>query len=706
MAERDTRLEEALRKAAAAGDTVAAQRFATAIRDRRADEGQQAPPTTPDTLAPSAPVEDVDPLANVPTEINGVPLTPELRQAVLEGRQIKDPKERRLMAARIAGRLAAQSEDGNFADDLSRGQFGAGLRGFGAGLFGLGDIAAAGGTFIGSQFSDNELTFGEALEAQREFRRALEEDFPITSTVGEVAGALTGGGGVGLGLKATAKVVAPRVGQAIQAATTLQRGQRGRNVLRLAGAGAIGGAITEGVLEGDPTSGAAAGALGGPLGAGFVKAAGLIGRGGKAAIDKLMSDPAAKGIKALAKSLGEDADEIARRFLEFEAVMGSKPAIADLANPQAVAELRDMIAERSGATAIAREAGEAATQRRAGEVAEAIGGARVTTTATAQTAARTRQAEKQFAEAEADPIDFTSREVQDIIFDPDVRRIMPPTLKRRIDDIFADVPEGEAATLTGLDVNDLRKALRKAAKGATGADRVFGEIANELEDVARKQSPAFGRAIDEFARRSRTIEGIEAGRRGVTARTGEFEAGVEAAAPEVRAGIRAGVRSEITDVARESATRAASLSRSLAEDSGLVQRLKSILKPAEVERLQSIGRVQARSAENIAALAPGVRASEQAELRSAVKDTISSMVAAGGSTGGAFKASIMQRILTRITRLPENVVENLARDAFDPAKTTKVLAALRRAQISEEAILDMFSSAVAGGTVAAQTGDQ
>lgn len=688
--------EQERRKAQPTGPSLEALQQEQQVRSRRAEGGQQPTPTLP-----SAPAEEADPLANVPTEIEGVTLSPDLRQAVLEGRGIKDPKEKRLMAARIAGRIAAQSKDGNFADDLMRGQFGAGLRGFGAGVFGLGDLAAAGGTFINSQFSDNEMSFGEALEAQREFRRALEEDFPLTSGVGEIAGALTGGGAAGLAVKA---VTAPtKIGKVVSAVTSLQRGQRGRNVLRLAGAGATGGAITEGITEGDPVTGAQIGAIGGPAGAGFIKAAGITLRAGK----DLLADPAAKGLKALAKSLDIDPGEVARRFLEFEAVMGTKPAIADIANPQAVAELRDMIGERAGATAIAREGAEAATQRRGGQVAEAIGGPRVTTTATAQKAARTRQAEEQFRAVEDEAFEFSGDQVQDLLSDPDLRRALPPSLKRRMDDILADVEEGDAATLSGLDVNDIRQALR--GKVGPGQAQIFKELADEIEAVARPQSPAFGRAIDEFARRSRTAEGVVAGRQGVTARTGEFAATVGEAAPETQAGIRAGIRSELTDVAQESAARSIRLSRSLAEDSGLSRRLKSILKPDEFERLQAIGRVQSRSAENVAAIAPGVRASENKEIRQAVNAAVASMALSIKSPGPGFIANTTNKIVSLVTpKINKRVAENIARDVFDPEKTGQVLSALRRAQVPEEEILDLFATAVASPGVlegAARTTD-
>lgn len=700
MANDMARLEQALRAAAAEGDNAAATRIAQEIRNRRAKEGPLAQETQP-----SAPVEPADPFQNVPTEINGVPLTEELREAILVGRSIKDPKQKRILSARIAGRLAAMSEDDSFVNELNKGQFGAGLRGFGAGIFGIGDLAAAGGTVLrGALTGENDMSFGEALEAQREFRRALEEDFPVTSGLGEVAGALTGGGLATGAIRAGARQIPGRAGQAISGLTTLERGQKAKNVLKLSAAGGATGAITEGITEDDPLSGGLTGAAFGPLGAGLVKAAGVT----AGAVNNLLADPAAKGIKVLAQKLGIDAEELGRRFLEFQEATGKKPAIADIANPQAVAELRDIIATRATGTATAREAAEATTRQRAADIGEQVAGERITTTGTTQQAARGRQAARQFGEAEGAQIQFTGDQVQDLLSNPDLRRAIPVTLKRRLDEALSDVPEGQSATLSGLDVDDLRKALRKRGRGATGADVIFNDLADEVEAIAREQSPEFGRAVSEFARRSRTAEGVEAGRRAVTQPTGEFLASLENAPRETIAGIRVGLRSGLADTALENASRASRLVRGLAEDAGLVRRLKAVMKPAEVDRLQRIGRLQARAIENIERLAPGIRAVEDEGVREAVRDAVSAMVVAGGNTGGAFKANLFQRALSRLTpKLPERVVTNLARDAFDPKKVPDVIQVLRRAEVGEEDILDLFATAVAGGQLASSaTGEQ
>ncbi len=688
----EARLETALRNAAAAGDDAAATRIAQAIRSRRANTGLEAQD-----------VESPDPFSNIPTSINGAPLDDEMRQAILMARESEDPKVKRILAARIAGRLSAQGviDGDSFIDNIVGSEFGAALRGFGAGLFGLGDVVSASGTFVGAKISgEDSLSFGDALEAQREFRRALEEEFPLTSGLAEVGGAFFGGGGVGLVARGAVRGGTGVVARTITKATTLQPGQRLKNIARLSGAGAVAGGITEGLTEGEPVRGAEFGAVAGPIGAGLIKGAGITFR----AIKNALKDPATKGLRILAKKLGEKPEEIMRRFLEFEAVTGTPASVADIANPQAAAELRDIIAEQVGSTAIARQAAEAVTRRRGAEVAEQVTGGRVTTTQTAQKTARTRQAEIQFAKANEDTIIFDKQAVDDLLLDSDLRRALPTTLRRRLDKALDAVGEDSPVELTGLDVNDLRLALRDRARGATGADRVFGELADEVVAIASAQSPAFGRAIREFERRSLRGEGVAAGRKGLAQATEEFEAGVTKASGDVDtgAGTRVGIRSALGDRAREGAVAATKLAKTLAEDSGLVRRLRAVLPAREVDRLQQLGRLQARSAENVATLAPGIRAAEDAVLRDAVRDAVGALVVAGGNTGGAFKASVVQRILARLTpRISPRIAENLAADIFDPKKQKAVLNALRRAGLDDVEILDLFVVAVVSGQQAA-----
>jgi len=650
-------------------------------------------------------MREADPLSTVPTNLAGVDLSPEIREAIALGRTLEDPREKRLLAARISGRIASLSEVGGFADDVARSQFGTFIRSIGTGLFGIGDIAAAGATAV-----TTDLSFGESLEAQREFRRAQEEEFPITSGIGEIGGAIIGGGGAGVALRGAA--AGTRAAGAVRGVTTLQAGQRGRNILRVAGAGAAEGAIAEEITEGRGERGALFGLAGGPVGLGLAKTLGIgvdafrkrLARAGEVTTGQIRAfirDPAARSIRVLAKKLDMPVEEVGRRFKEFEAVTGKKPSVADIANDTAAEELRILIQQSPGGTAIAREAAETTLRARPAEVAEQLTGGRVTTAPITQEAARGRVAARQFAEAAEDEIKFTGRQVTDLLLDADLRRGLPPSIRRRLDNAIDDqqVRGKGPVMLSGADVGDIRQALNRG-RGREGTERVFGDLADEVEAIGRGQSEALGRAIDEFAGRSLRGEGVAEGARLVTAGgTAEAEAAARVIdQPSRLAGRRVGARTGLADVAREGVPQLRTTLERLTGETGLLTRLGTVLPERELAAIRRIAQVQRQSIRNIARIAPNAQPSR--ELRAAVGEGIDAIIAAAPGTSPAAKTFAFGRILNRITSgVPERVINNLARDAFDPAKTKAVLTVLRRQKLSEEQILDVFASAALGNEV-------
>lgn len=699
----------ALKAVKTSGDVEKTRRLAELIRSRRANTGPGTQATEPLALSESS-----DPFSNVPTEINGVQLSDEVRQLILIGREAKDPKEKRILAARLAGRFAKEGIiEGDFLDDISNSQFGAALRGFSTGLFGVGDIAAAGGTFLRSQISasgEDKLSFGEALEAQREFRRALEEDFPITSGLAEIGGAFAGGAGVGLVARGVARGGTGIVARTVTRATTLKKGQRVRNVARLAGAGAVAGGVTEGLTEGEAVRGAEFGAVAGPIGVGVLKGGTFI---GKAAINRLLKTPAANGLRVLAKKLKEKPEELAARYLEFLEVTGKPPSINDIANPQASAELRTVIAERTGAVTVAREAAQGVTDRRSGEIAEQVTGGR--TTAAVETLQNRRISidEKQFAKADADNIEFSSQEVEDLLLNKQFRQNIGEQ-RVELDEALSAVDPDSPVILSGLLVNNMRRNLNAASGSVLPGDKgQILDLSRTLVEIAGRKSPNFARAISGSSARAIRTEGVAAGRKVLETTDKNFKATVKAAEDtgdiNKLAGLRVGARSALADRARESSARAVALVRSLAEDSGLVERLRTVFPKGipgvridEVDRLQKLARLQRRAAENLNIATPEIRAADAAAVAEAVKDATGAFVAAGGNTGGAFRVSVADRILRRLTpRLSRKAANSLAADLFDPARTKDAIKALRNAGVSEIELLGHFIAALISGQQAA-----
>ncbi len=706
------------------------QQLEAELQRRRQPTAQEAQPQfTREQLmaererrAAAAPAEAPDPLAAAPVEINGVPLSDDLRAEIVAAQDLEDPAERRRVSARIAGRVAAQQAG-------SRGE--AALRGVGAGFFGLGDISAAAGTTLRSMIDGSDMSFGEALEAQREYRRALEEEFSGTSAIGNVAGALAGGGAAGKVLGAVGRRAGGRVARTIDAATRFKKGQTTANVGRAALAGGTAGGVTEAVLEGEGDAireGVALGAVGGPAGMAAGRAIGAIAtplRRGldrargvtQSQVDEVLAEPNARGLKALAKRLGEPEGEIARRFLEFQEVTGRKPSIADIANPQAVAELRELIAASPSATAVAREVAEGTANIRAGELSEQITQGVPTTTAADIRQAADELANRQFGAIAQEQVTFQPDQVEDLLNNPTLRSAIERSpMRGEIDELINAASsiseEGSAQVANPVQlsiraVDNIRQALNRRA--GPGQDRIFRELAKEVEGIASEQVPQFREAIEGLARRRTAAEGVEGGRAGIRQPTTEFEARVRTArTPDEAGGIREGLRGAVADEAAESASRAARLVDTLSENGGLTRRLKAVLPDEEVGRLQRLARVQARSFENIERLSPGAVAQLDDDVMQAVEGAVNTMVAAAPTTSPALRIFSLGRILKAKSPLglDDRVLENLARDAFDPDRTGAVLQALRRTNMTDEEILNAFAASVAGGQAVDEVVDQ
>ena len=179
----------------------------------------------------------------------------------------------------------------------------------------------------------------------------MQEEFPVTSGVGTVAGAIVGGGGVaGAAGKATG------AGRAL----ALQPGQRGLNVLRLAGGGAAAGGVT-GAIESelDPTAtreAATTGAIAGPVGAGALRGvsdvAGAVGR-------RLAPDQAAMArLGQIAQRFGLTPAQLQQQFTDFQQRFGRAPALAELLPERAAREVGEAIGVSRPATELIGEAAE------------------------------------------------------------------------------------------------------------------------------------------------------------------------------------------------------------------------------------------------------------------------------------------------------------------------------------------------------------
>ena len=650
-------------------------------------------------------IEAANPRDTLPQMIGGVELDDALRDQIIEAQQIEDPKARRKAAARITGQLQAKGMKGN-SQGLTA------LRSIGAGLFGLGDIAATGGQLLGQAFDGQEggMSFGEALELQRGVREGMESINPTTAVVSEVGGALAGGGGALKLLSRFSKGSKPL--KRIADFFSLQKGQKLGNTARLAGVGGAAGGVTEAILTGDgekALQGAAFGAGGGLAGVALAKGVGLAANVTKNAVRAVREDPQAKGLRTLAKRLGVPEDEIIESYLQLQAVTGKPPTMAELASPQARAELRELIAASPSATRIAQEGADRALSTRSGEVADQLAGRGRITSTTEQRAARKARGDAQFTAVREQPVTFADEQVKSILDQPQFMGGLTPNLRQQVRGLINEAGEGGDVVLpTGL-VDDMRQALNKrAGPNPSGDNLTFRQLADDLTEFASDQVPEFAEAIADSARGAQRVDGVALGRTALNSnQTREFvdEVGQRAGASDFFGiGAREGARTAVTDAAREGVQGSRQTLARLKDDTGLIERLRSVMSRGEVDRLQNIARLQSDAIDGIQGIAPPTQAQLDDAMKGAVGALADAAVVASPSTSSASKVFSVSRAIKRI--IPgggpsDRVLENISRDLFDPEQTQKAINALRKLQVQDADIIDIMSAAAAGGTISA-----
>lgn len=495
--------------------------------------------------------------------------------------------------------------------------------------------------------------------------------------------------------------VAPRVGKVLQKATVFSKGDGFKgvsgNILRAAAGGAAGGASTEALLGRDPVKGAAAGAVGGPLGLG-------LGVSLKAA-RTFMDDPAAKGLRVIAKKLKVTPEEVGKRFLDFKAVMGRNPSIIEVADDQAVAEIRDIISRTAGATAIARGRVKDISKTRAGEFAGVVSGGKVTTTAAAQKARQKARGDIQFGELREQNIELTD-DASALLNDRVLRANVTPETKFEIDAVIEASGDGPVQ-ITGELADFIRQDLNQKAATGVGSKQRILNIKRDFEDAVGASSPEFTQALDEFAARGARAEGVAAGRKLIGQETSEALAVAESATTaDFAAGLRVGTRSGLEDAAQESLSRAGRLAQDLSRDEGLVGRLSAVLPASEIAALQKAGVIEAKALQNIGNVAPSIQAEGGKVVDNAIKAAVGAMAVGATNVGGAFKVGVFNNLTALLPPfMSKKARESLARDILDPTKTKAVLSALKNLKLRDKEILDLFATSFTAGSQAAQAGN-
>lgn len=700
-------LEDALINADAAGATEDARQLADEleIRSRRANTG----PGVQD-------VEPPDPFPGAPTTLNGVEIDQRTRGLILEFRAVEDPKQALILRGRINARFLALGniKPSGFIEKaglaVAGGRFGTASRALLNVFLGAGDAITAGAGAARSQFTQNPLSLGDSLEVQREFRRALEEEFPGTAITAEVAGSLLAGFGLATAVKGVVKGGGP-LASLVANAATLQGKQKFLNFLRVVIPGAVVGGTTQAVREGQPGFGALTGGLGSAAFLGVFRV-------GQAVVRRFADSPSARGLRAFAKKVGVKAEELAADFLNFRAVTGKAPSLNDLLNPQAIAETRDILSDRVAGINTANRIAEDIARRRGGELAEQVPDGLVTSSVAGEKTKRIALETKQFALAVADDIKFSPDQIDDILNDKEFSNAIGSSLKSELGDILDLAGEGLTAVLPGTLINNMRKnlnfAIEQAKSGLSGNVDKLVILKDDFLAVAGAQSRNFARAIRESSNRRTREEGIKFGERAAKSATEPKGFASEAAAnldPNFLAAARPGVRTALVARAGGQGGAATKLAKDLTQQGGnLEKNLRVVLPGREVDRLLELGLLQTRSIENLKAVVPPIRAADTGFFSRLFRNITEAGVIATGRGSGNFIVSAIQGAIRTLTpRMSPKVAKRLAEDLFssDPKVTQAAITAIQRAGVSAGEILNFVAvpAAIAvGGETASVLG--
>lgn len=709
--------KDALRKAAAAGDTEAANEFA-AILDHMEAEGidNYYPGDPPGLMTPAARQKKEAAAAAAPKATKPAPTPPDpLQPRKTASERAQANKDRRVQASR----------------NRPMSNFSKGVKRIAEGDVSLGEVAELGETAVRSltgPLGGDQVAAGaenivrvatgqpinpEALNQQRARREELAGKAPL------LAGASEAGGYANL---ANLMRKLPGMNNFLKPARSGGTvGQRVGNAGKVATEAAAVTAIGETLKGDDPVTVAkesATAALVAPPAAAVLRTV----TDRVSEVPRVLKDtftastkktpkvaaqvrsmPSESAMKAIAERTNTPVEEIQGLFDEFMRVNGRPPRFAELLDPQTLAQYRTALQRRPNAAEVLNEAEDIAALQRPENVRAAVeqgqpslSRERATQIRDDQLTAALRAPRGQGGTALADD-QLTFDNFSDILTDTDVISAIPGRSPLRR--ILAEAEE--TGTITLGDLENIRLAFSGRA-GAGDAYR-FTEAARALAARMEQASDGYRNAMDRYRRQSQFIDGAERGEKVLTGSADDFEQVIPTLTADAQAGVREGARSAIGRRGGESAASAITTSRALTQP-GTERRVAAAIDPAEAERLAAVGETQMRGARNMATLSP--RQELPPALADSVQDLAEVVLAStvGASTFMLARISGMTAGRLRALGIPPNAAVKMAQLITDPAETQTVINALRAAGVADQELQGIIQQ-ITAAIVAAEAGD-
>lgn len=421
--------------------------------------------------------------------------------------------------ASAAGEAAGQEKSG----------FSASVQGMAdSGTLGLSNYVNAIARYAGQRLTgvQNPDDYSTDLAYARGESKGVAAAHPYANIGGQITGTLLGAGAITNGVKLAAKV-APAI-RTVADAIGFQPAQAARNILRAAGIGVTAGGIQAGSDTGwDPgqtTTGVAFGA-----------GAGIVGLAAGPVVRKLLP-ASAKANAMLAKIIGEDPATIEAARNNFKAATTSPTnpngtdmpmaALMSLKQQGALRDLANANPDVGLALSNAHDDVSAARPDRMADVLEGLMGApqdvnTLNTHVNTQMTAAMKPIRGQ--SVTVDKNDLTH------LLDPDAYgslRANSP-LKGKLSDVEQAVSQnGSDNSLTVDDIDNLRQAIRGRRAAAANPNNAahnphtaneLGDLMDNVTNIATRQVPDYGAALDEYRSGQNYIDAFEHGLAGKSA---------------------------------------------------------------------------------------------------------------------------------------------------------------------------------------------
>lgn len=643
------------------------------------------------------------------------------------------------------GAQQAQNPNGAIAGEPDLG--GAGNAALAAGIHFVHQLPFVGDAAITAGRQINDVTNGRGFDWQKANQEAHEtissaqQQHPIASTVGGIAGGIDAGVAGGELLKGASALPGAigRGSSALQAALQLRKGQLAANAARVAAVGATAAAAQAG---GEQAAGgnlsqvipAAAEAAPGGAVAGLVSAPLAAAAGGAAqAVGAKLSGGALPGKVALAlsKVFGENASDIQTAFADHTAATGSPPSMAELATYKQQGLISGLAKDSTEIgsrlqTRVAQAAQDRSDQMQAlftptaGSPGEAVN-------------ARTAQGDIDYPASRAGP-DFQVPSHPDNDIDMSLGGVTPA------DHIRANIlPQAGLSTADRVRIGD---GLENGALSAQDAQLIRTKLAGTL---ARSHSPAVETAIADFdnilntpanadataaldkarsnfAANSRVVEGAQHGATVLNSGSPrDFTATVAANGrapgtavipaptpappstpvqptpnPEFASGLKAGA-SDALATASATPQGARSLAYSLANDANLNAKLAAVYGQPAADALRRLGGAEVAAHTNLAGSAIGPRPQSPDGLNQTMKDAANA-IGAVASHGTLWKIGHALKLI-RPSGMSPAVESKVAQYLTDPKMTQQGINLLVKAGASQQAIRNLALHAAASSGV-------